>query len=1063
MFTTGPKERGWFRNWLSRRRETKAPSVRLQLEALESRDLMSGVWTALTNLAPATAPGTTLLMSDGTVMEQDSAAMSQWAKLTPDASGNYANGTWSSLASMNNPRLYFPSIVLPSGKVFVVGGEYTNKGDVDFNGAETFDPVANTWTASATFPQNQFGDAPAEILPNGNILAGYLNGPATYIYNPATNTWSFAANKLGNDSSAEETWVKLPDGSILSYDVNSGDGRAQRYVPSTNTWVDAGVVPVALSGSAVSGEIGPALLLPDGRVFQIGATNQTALYTPSTNTWAVGPSLPAGMGADDTPAAILPNGHVIFAADQSTPKSYQPPAELFDFDPVANTITQMTTPPALTAVLNGAPAYEIRMLVLPTGQLLFTPPSGKQLYVYTPDGTAEPSWQPTIAGVANQGNGNFTLTGTLLTGISEGASYGDDAEMSSNYPIVQLTDASGNVFYARTSNWSYTGVSAAGDATAQTANFTLPNGLAAGNYNLSVIANGIASAPTPFVVPAAPTAVQVDLSAAFNDAGMVKDGSSFAANGGLDGGGHALSSTLLGASVVFNSNTFNLGAAGVNNVAAAAGQTIALPAGSFSTLNFLATAVSGNQANQSFVVTYTDGTTQTFTQSISDWFTPQNYVGESKAVSTAYRDNAAGTADNRPFYVYGYSFTLAAGKTAKSLTLPINSRVNVLAVTLTPAAPPAPPTPPVQPQVDLSSAFNDAGIATDGSTFAKNGGLDGGGQSLSFSQLGSSVAFNGNTFYLGAANSNDVVSAAGQTIALPAGNFGVLNFLATAVSGNQANQTFTVTYTDGTTQTFTQSVSDWFTPQNYVGESKAVTTTYRDNANGTADNRPFYVYGYSFTLAAGKTAKSLTLPNNSHVNVLAVTMAPPAAPVTAPATQTPADLSGAYNSAGIVKDGSSFAPNGGLDGGGHALSSALLGSSVAFNGNTFNLGAAGANNVVAAAGQTIALPAGAFTTLNFLATAISGNQANQSFTVTYTDGTTQTFPQSISDWFTPQNYVGESKAVSMAYRDNAAGTADNRPFYVYGYSFALAAGKTAQSITLPNNTNVKILAVTMAP
>ena len=41
----------------------------------------------------------------------------------------------------------------------------------------------------------------------------------------------------------------------------------------------------------------------------------------------------------------------------------------------------------------------------------------------------------------------------------------------------------------------------------------------------------------------------------------------------------------------------------------------------------LATGVHGNQANQTFVVTYTDGTTSSITQSLSDWFTPQNYRG----------------------------------------------------------------------------------------------------------------------------------------------------------------------------------------------------------------------------------------------------------------------------------------------------------------------------------------------------------------------------------------------------------------------------------------------------
>src|SRR5262249_52713915 len=174
-------------------------------------------------------------------------------------------------------------------------------------------------------------------------------------------------------------------------------------------------------------------------------------------------------------------------------------------------------------------------------------------------------------------------------------------------------------------------------------------------------------------------------------------------------------------------------------------------------------------------------------------------------------------------------------------------------------------------QVSLSSAFNRVGIVNDGSTFGT--GLDGGGSALSANLLGSSVTWNNSTFSLGAPNSNDVVSASGQTLSLPAGSFAALNFLATGVGGNQPNQTFTVTYTDGTTQTFTQSISDWYTPQNYSGESTAATMAYRDKNNGTKDiYSPFYIYGYSLALNSGKTVQSLTLPNDSNVEILAVTL-----------------------------------------------------------------------------------------------------------------------------------------------------------------------------------------------
>ena len=69
----------------------------------------------------------------------------------------------------------------------------------------------------------------------------------------------------------------------------------------------------------------------------------------------------------------------------------------------------------------------------------------------------------------------------------------------------------------------------------------------------------------------------------------------------------------------------------------------------------LGTGVDGSQASQTFVVTYTDGTTATFTQSLSDWLTPQNFTGETKALAMAYRDDSDGTKDTRTFNLYGYS------------------------------------------------------------------------------------------------------------------------------------------------------------------------------------------------------------------------------------------------------------------------------------------------------------------------------------------------------------------------------------------------------------------------
>ena len=170
-------------------------------------------------------------------------------------------------------------------------------------------------------------------------------------------------------------------------------------------------------------------------------------------------------------------------------------------------------------------------------------------------------------------------------------------------------------------------------------------------------------------------------------------------------------------------------------------------------------------------------------------------------------------------------------------------------------------------EVSLVSNANVDGIANSGSP-PPGGGLDSKSNAYSETLLGTSLSWNGSTYLFGSANSADAVS--NTTVSLPAGSFTTLSLLATGVNGNQANQTFTVNYSDGTASTFTQSLSDWFTPQNYAGESKVLTMPYRVAWNGTLDNHTFYLYGYSFALLAGKTPVNLILPKTRNVVVVSI-------------------------------------------------------------------------------------------------------------------------------------------------------------------------------------------------
>jgi hypothetical protein len=144
-------------------------------------------------------------------------------------------------------------------------------------------------------------------------------------------------------------------------------------------------------------------------------------------------------------------------------------------------------------------------------------------------------------------------------------------------------------------------------------------------------------------------------------------------------------------------------------------------------------------------------------------------------------------------------------------------------------------------QVNLSSEFNLNGIYTDGTIYS-TGGLDGGGYSYSANLLTTSRVFNGTLFTFGPVNELDAVGCSGQSVTLTQGKFSGLMLLATGIEGNQASETLTVKYTDGTSTKFTQSFSDWFNPQKYSGESEGVAMAYRNFDNGTKDQRTFNLY-----------------------------------------------------------------------------------------------------------------------------------------------------------------------------------------------------------------------------
>jgi hypothetical protein len=442
-----------------------------------------------------------LLLSDGSVMLSGGPldqATSTWFRLSPDSKGSYLNGTFTTLPSMSAARLFYASDVLRDGRVFVLGGEYSSQGS-DTNTGEIYDPASNTWTSIPNFPEARAGDAISETLQDGRVLVGSPFSSSMYFYNPtsqqiqgtAANSWSAGPTLSNLDTSAEEGWVKLPDGSTLRYEIQGTQPQTgARLVlgPSDvqDQWVGAGSVPVRLDSNGgdngIVPELGPGFLLPSGQVFWAGATQNTALYTPPTSgnptgTWMAGPVQTDAngnpIGAFDAPGAVEPNGKVLWAAGPIDGIHFPGPTTIFEYDPSTNAISRVT--PA-GPNLGFAPCID-RMLVLPTGQILYSDGADSHLWVYNADSAPNAAWAPRITGIVPNPNGSYTLGGTQLNGMDQGAAYGDDVQMASNYPLISLTDSNGNVSYARTSNWNLTGVQTG--FVPESVNFTLPAAIGA--------------------------------------------------------------------------------------------------------------------------------------------------------------------------------------------------------------------------------------------------------------------------------------------------------------------------------------------------------------------------------------------------------------------------------------------------------------------------------------------------------------------------------------------------------------------------------------------------------
>ncbi len=482
-----------------------------------------GTWTTV-KPAPSFGLCNPLLLTDGTVIVHN-CYTPDWYKLTPDINGNYGSGTWSQIASMpvvagtQYAPQYNASAVLPGGRVIVMGGEYNGgQGAVWTNLGALYEPVANTWVPvsppdGGTGGWSQIGDAEGTVLANGTfMLAACCGYPAVdALFDPKTLTWTdTGAPTAGGAYQDEQGYELLPSGNVLTVDIwtnypSGNANNAEQYDPKTGTWISAGNPAVSLVDPIQCGnfEIGPAPLRGDGIVIAFGGNtgcqkptaDPIGIYTAAANLWLAGPNVPAVCGKKgifscdlaDAPAAVLPDGNILFAASAGYGGH---PTHFFEYT-VGNFVKQVAD---TVDHADNSGAYYYNFLVLPSGQVLSTDFS-RIVELYTPSGSQITNYGPLItkAPTSVARCQSYQLRGQQLGGRTQGAYYGDDAQAATNYPIIRIVNnGTGHVFYARTTAVDTNSVA---PMNVGNAIFQVPCNAEGGASSLYAVANGIASKP----------------------------------------------------------------------------------------------------------------------------------------------------------------------------------------------------------------------------------------------------------------------------------------------------------------------------------------------------------------------------------------------------------------------------------------------------------------------------------------------------------------------------------------------------------------------------------------
>jgi N-acetylneuraminic acid mutarotase len=184
------------------------------------------------------------------------------------------------------------------GRIYMFGGA----DGISHNETHVYAPLTNTVTAGTALPHSAYQGVAVTAASGHIYVMGGLGGASVTVYNPTDDTFAAAAamptalsefsGALGADGKIYVFAASGPGG-INAYDTS----HTYIYTPATNTWTQGTGMPSPRNSTQ-------AVALDDGRIaviageggYVIGLVSNTLeFYTPSTNSWTTGAALPISL------------------------------------------------------------------------------------------------------------------------------------------------------------------------------------------------------------------------------------------------------------------------------------------------------------------------------------------------------------------------------------------------------------------------------------------------------------------------------------------------------------------------------------------------------------------------------------------------------------------------------------------------------------------------------------------------------------------------------------------------------------------------------------------------